>query len=202
MFEVVAHFYKRHTSYSFDPFIVIIRVYLGLYSLSLLWPWLLGPSRLWALAGDMAEALAIVALNPLAMLGTSGCSTNVHRCTAARWSAGRSRVIVGTDQVSPALAVWNTSKPPAQTYSEWGRLSGDDSSCKNPPQGSSCLFIHPAANSARTGMIQCLMHVYHNLAKPTIEGKKRSKAFEGTELDDESPSASSVKSQIVRPAKQ
>ena len=51
-------------------------------------------------------------------------------------------------------------------------------------------------------MIQCLMHVYYNLAKPTIEGKKRSKVFEGTELDDESPSASSVKSQIVHPAKQ
>ena len=44
----------------------------------------------------MAEALAIVALNPLAMLGTSVCGTNVHRHTAARWSAGRSQVIVGT----------------------------------------------------------------------------------------------------------
>ena len=32
MFEVVAHFHERHTLYSFDPFIVIVGVYLGLYS--------------------------------------------------------------------------------------------------------------------------------------------------------------------------
>ena len=47
--------------------------------------------------GDMAEALAVVALNPLAMLGTSVCGTNIHRRTAARWSAGRRCIIVGTE---------------------------------------------------------------------------------------------------------
>ena len=45
----------------------------------------------------MAEALAIVALYPLTMLGTSVCSTNIHRRTTARWSAGRSHIIVGTE---------------------------------------------------------------------------------------------------------
>ena len=47
--------------------------------------------------GDMAEALAIVALYPLATLGTSICGTNIHRCTTARWSAGRRCIIVGTE---------------------------------------------------------------------------------------------------------
>ena len=82
------HFCEQHTSYSFDPLIVIVGVYLGLYSLSLLWPLLLGPLRLCALTGNMAEALAIVALYPLATLGMSVCGTNIHRCTTARWSAG------------------------------------------------------------------------------------------------------------------
>ena len=45
----------------------------------------------------MAEALAVVTLDPLATLGTSVCGTNIHRCTTARWGAGRSRVIVGTE---------------------------------------------------------------------------------------------------------
>ena len=51
-------------------------------------------------------------------------------------------------------------------------------------------------------MTQCFkVHVYHNLVKPTIEGKKRSKVLEGTEpMEDELPlgSGSSIKSQIVR----
>ena len=96
MLEVVAHLCKRHASYSFDPFVVVVRVYPGLYSPSLLWSLLLGPSRLSALTGDMAEALAMVTLYPLATLGTSIHGTNIHRCTTARWSAGRSQVIVGT----------------------------------------------------------------------------------------------------------
>ena len=96
MLEVVMHFCEQHTLYSFDPFVVIIGVYLGLYSPSLLWPLLPGPLRLQALAGNMAKALAIVALYPLATLGTSVCSTNIHRCTAAQWSARRGSVIVGT----------------------------------------------------------------------------------------------------------
>ena len=44
----------------------------------------------------MAEALAIVALYPLATLGMSVCGTNIHRHTAARWSARRGSIIVGT----------------------------------------------------------------------------------------------------------
>ena len=56
------HFCKQHTSYSFDPFVIIVQVYLGLYSLSLLWPLLLGLMRLSTLLGNMAEALAVVAL--------------------------------------------------------------------------------------------------------------------------------------------
>ena len=83
------HFCEQHTSYSFDPLIIIVWVYLGLYHLSLLWPLLPGLARLSALVGNMAEALAIVALYPLATLGTSVCGTNVHRHTAARWSARR-----------------------------------------------------------------------------------------------------------------
>ena len=47
--------------------------------------------------GNMAKALAIVALDPLATLGTSVCGTNVHRCTAAQWSGGRSHIIVGIE---------------------------------------------------------------------------------------------------------
>ena len=46
--------------------------------------------------GDMAEALTIVALYPLATLGMSVCGTNIHRRTTARWSAGRRHIIVGT----------------------------------------------------------------------------------------------------------
>ena len=46
MFEVVTHFCEQHTSYSFDPFVVVVGVYLGLYSPSLLWPLLPGPLRL------------------------------------------------------------------------------------------------------------------------------------------------------------
>ena len=83
--------------YSFDPLVVIVRVYLGLYSPSLLWQLLLGLLRLSALAGNMAEALAVVALNPLAMLGTSVCGTNIHRRTAARWDAGRRSIMLGTE---------------------------------------------------------------------------------------------------------
>ena len=45
----------------------------------------------------MAEALAIVTLYPLATLGTSVCSTNVHRCTAAQWGTQRGSIIVGTE---------------------------------------------------------------------------------------------------------
>ena len=97
MLEVVAHLCKRHASYSFDPFVVVVRVYPGLYSPSLLWPLLPGPSRLSALAGDMAEALAIVTLYPLATLGTSIHGTNIHRRTAARWSARRRCTVVGTE---------------------------------------------------------------------------------------------------------
>ena len=41
--------------------------------------------------------MAIVALNPLATLGTSVCSTNIHRRTTAQWSARRGSVIVGTE---------------------------------------------------------------------------------------------------------
>ena len=44
----------------------------------------------------MAEALAIVTLYPLATLGMSVCGANIHRHTAARWSAGRS-IMVGTE---------------------------------------------------------------------------------------------------------
>ena len=91
------HFCKRHTLYSFDPFIIIVRVYLGLYSPSLLWQLLPGPLRLSALAGNMAKALTVVTLYPLAMLGTSVCGTNIHRCTAARWGAGRGSVMIGTE---------------------------------------------------------------------------------------------------------
>ena len=47
--------------------------------------------------GNMAKALEIVALYPLATLGMSVCSTTVHRCTAAQWSAGRRSIIVGTE---------------------------------------------------------------------------------------------------------
>ena len=47
--------------------------------------------------GNIAKALAIVALYPLAMLGTSVCSTNIHRCTTAQWSVRRSHIIVGTE---------------------------------------------------------------------------------------------------------
>ena len=47
--------------------------------------------------GNMAKALAVVTLNPLAMLGTSVCSTNIHRCTAARWGVGRRSIMVGTE---------------------------------------------------------------------------------------------------------
>ena len=45
----------------------------------------------------MAEALTVVTLYPLAMLGTSVCSTNIHRCTAARQGAGRGSVVIGTE---------------------------------------------------------------------------------------------------------
>ena len=71
-------------------------VYLGLYGLSLLWPLLLGPARLSTLAGNMAEALAIVTLYPLAMRGTSICGTNIHRRTTARWGARRRGIVIGT----------------------------------------------------------------------------------------------------------
>ena len=90
------HFCEQHTLYSFDPLIVIVRVYLGLYNPSLLWRLLPGPSRLSALAGNMAEALAVVTLYPPATWGTSVCGTNIHRCTAAQWSAGRRGITVGT----------------------------------------------------------------------------------------------------------
>ena len=91
------HFCKRHTSYSLDPFIIIVGVYQGLYSPSLLWSLLLGPSRLSTLVGDMAKALAIITLYPLATRGMSVCSTNIHRRTTARWSAGRRSIVVGTE---------------------------------------------------------------------------------------------------------
>ena len=93
------HFCKWHSSYSIDPFIVIDWV-LGLHSPSLLWPLLPGPLRLCALVGDMAKALAVVALYPLATRGTSVggvCSTNIHRCTTAWWSAGGRWVMIGTE---------------------------------------------------------------------------------------------------------
>ena len=44
----------------------------------------------------MAEALAVVTLYPPATWGTSVCGANIHRRTAARWSAGRS-IMVGTE---------------------------------------------------------------------------------------------------------
>ena len=46
--------------------------------------------------GNMAETLAVVTLDPLAMLGTSVHGTNIHRRTAARWGAGRRSIMVGT----------------------------------------------------------------------------------------------------------
>ena len=46
--------------------------------------------------GNMAKALAIVTLYPLATLGMSVCGTNIHRCTAAQWSAGRRSIVIGT----------------------------------------------------------------------------------------------------------
>ena len=45
----------------------------------------------------MAEALAVVTLYPLAMLGTSVCGTNIHRHTAAQWGARRGSVVIGTE---------------------------------------------------------------------------------------------------------
>ena len=93
------HLCKQHSLYGIDPFIVIDWV-LGLYSPSLLWPWLLGLSRLCALAGNMAEALAVVALYPLAMRGTSVCGVcgaNIHRYTTAQWGTGRRRIMIGTE---------------------------------------------------------------------------------------------------------
>ena len=45
----------------------------------------------------MAEALAVVTLDPLATLGTSVHSTNIHRCTAAQWGARRRSIMVGTE---------------------------------------------------------------------------------------------------------
>ena len=89
------HLCERHTSYSFDPFVIIVKVYPGLYSPFWLWQLLLGPLRLSALVGNMAEALTVVTLYPLATLGTSVCSTNIHRCTAARWSARGGSVMTG-----------------------------------------------------------------------------------------------------------
>ena len=77
------HFCEQHTLYSFDPLVIIVRVYLGLYIPSLLWRLLPGLSRLSALMGNMTEALAVVTLNPLATLGTSVCGTNIHRHTTA-----------------------------------------------------------------------------------------------------------------------
>ena len=62
-----------------------------------MWQLLLGLSRLSALTGNMAEALAVVTLDPLATLGTSVCSTNIHRCTTARWDSGRGSVVIGTE---------------------------------------------------------------------------------------------------------
>ena len=47
--------------------------------------------------GNMVKALAVVALYPLAMLGMSVCGTNVHRRTAARWSARRRSIMIGTE---------------------------------------------------------------------------------------------------------
>ena len=47
--------------------------------------------------GNVAEALAIVALNPLATLGMSVCGTDIHRRTAARWGAGRGSIVIGTE---------------------------------------------------------------------------------------------------------
>ena len=45
----------------------------------------------------MAEALAVVTLDPLATLGTSVRGTNIHRRTAARWGARRRSIMVGTE---------------------------------------------------------------------------------------------------------
>ena len=45
----------------------------------------------------MAKALTVVTLYPLATLGMSVCGTNIHRHTAAQWSAGRESVMIGTE---------------------------------------------------------------------------------------------------------
>ena len=45
----------------------------------------------------MVEALAVVTLDLLAMLGMSVCSTNIHRRTTARWDARRGSVVIGTE---------------------------------------------------------------------------------------------------------
>ena len=47
--------------------------------------------------GNMAKALTVVTLYPLAMLGTSVCGTNLHRCTATQWSVGRGSIMIGTE---------------------------------------------------------------------------------------------------------
>ena len=45
----------------------------------------------------MAEALTVVTLYPLAMLGASVCGTNIHRCITAQWGAGRGSIVIGTE---------------------------------------------------------------------------------------------------------
>ena len=45
----------------------------------------------------MAKALTVVTLYPLATLGMSVCGTNIHRCTASQWGAGRGSVVIGTE---------------------------------------------------------------------------------------------------------
>ena len=57
-----------------------------------------GPAWLCALACNMTKPLAVVALKPLSTrLGASVYGTNIHRCTAAQWSARRRGIVIGTE---------------------------------------------------------------------------------------------------------